>query len=191
MSAVPASPSSSSFASSVTVCAVLQSVVVKVSVPPVFTLRSESCVPVVLRATVTVTLADGLVASLTVYVAVEPSVTDTLDAEKVKPFASLSDSVAVTVPVTLPYPPPLAVWEMSAVPASPSSSSFASSVTVWAVLQLPVVKVREPPVLTLRSASCVPVVLRATVTVTLAAMSAVPSSPSSGFKGLVGASLTL
>ena len=168
MSAVPASPSSSSFASSVTVWAVLQLPVVKVREAPVLTLRSASCVPVVLRATVTVTLAVGLVASLTVYVAVEPSVTLTFDAEKVKPLVSLSSSVAVTVPVTLPYPPPLAVWEMAAVPSSPSSSSFASRVTVWAVSQLSVVNVSEPPVLTLRSESCVPVVLRATVTVTLA-----------------------
>ena len=57
---------------------------------------------------------------------------------------------------------------MSAVPSSPSSSSLASKVTVWSVSQLSVVNVSEPPVFTLRSASCVPVVLRATVTVTLA-----------------------
>ena len=65
MSAAPSSPSSSSFASSVTVWFVFQLSVVNVSVPPVFTLRSVSCVPVVLRATVTVTSADGFVASLT------------------------------------------------------------------------------------------------------------------------------
>ena len=99
---------------------------------------------------------------------VEPSVTETFDAENVKPLVSLSDSVAVTLPVMLPYPPPLAEWAMSAVPLSPSSSSLASRVTVWSVSQLSVVKVSEPPVLTLRSASWVPVVLRATVTVTLA-----------------------
>ena len=57
---------------------------------------------------------------------------------------------------------------MSAVPASPSASSLASSVTVWFVFQLSVVKVSEPPVLTLISESWVPVVLRAAVTVTLA-----------------------
>ena len=100
--------------------------------------------------------------------AVDPSVTDTFDAENVNPFASLSSSVAVTLPVTLPYPPPLAVWEMAAVPSSPSSSSFASSVTVWSVSQLSVVNVSEAPVFTLMSESWVPVVLRATVTVTSA-----------------------
>ena len=65
MPAVPASPSSSSFASKVTVWFVFQLSVVNVSVPPVLTLRSESCVPVVLRAAVTVTSAVGFVASLT------------------------------------------------------------------------------------------------------------------------------
>ena len=55
---------------------------------------------------------------------------------------------------------------MSAVPASPSSSSAAWSVTVWSVFQFDVVKVSEEPVLTLRFASWIPVVLRATVTVT-------------------------
>ena len=57
---------------------------------------------------------------------------------------------------------------MTAVPLRPSLSSAAWSVTVWAVLQLSVVKVRDEPVLTVMSESWVPVVLRATVTVTLA-----------------------
>ena len=60
------------------------------------------------------------------------------------------------------------MWLKSAVPLSPSSSSAAWSVTVWSVSQFDVVKVSEPPVLTDRLASCVPVVERATVTVTLA-----------------------
>ena len=65
MSAAPSSPSSSSLASRVTVWFVFQLSVVNVSVPPVFTLMSASCVPAVLRAAVTVTSAVGLVASLT------------------------------------------------------------------------------------------------------------------------------
>ena len=65
MSAAPLSPSSSSLASKVTVWFVFQLSVVNVSVPPVFTLRSESWVPVVLLAAVTVTSAVGLVVSLT------------------------------------------------------------------------------------------------------------------------------
>ena len=47
-----------------TVWSELQFEVVKVSEEPVLTLMSESWVPVVLRATVTVTLALGLVVSL-------------------------------------------------------------------------------------------------------------------------------
>ena len=58
------------------------------------------------------------------------------------------------------------MWAKSAVPLSPSSSAAAWSVTVWPVFQLEVVKVSEPPVFTLRFASCVPLVLRATLTVT-------------------------
>ena len=65
MTAVPLSASSSSAASNVTVWLVFQFVVVKVSEAPVFTLRSVSWVPLVLRATVTLTLAEGLVASFT------------------------------------------------------------------------------------------------------------------------------
>ena len=60
----------------------------------------------------------------------------------------------------------MALWTKSAVPASPSSSSAASSFTVWSVLQLVEVKVSEAPVFTLRLASWVPVVERATLTVT-------------------------
>ena len=52
-------------ASRVTVWSELQFEVVKVSEPPVLTLMSESWVPVVLRATVTVTSSLGLVVSLT------------------------------------------------------------------------------------------------------------------------------
>ena len=62
----------------------------------------------------------------------------------------------------------MAVWAKSAVPLSPSSSSSASSVTVWSVFQLDVVKVSEEPVFTLRSSSWVPLVLRATLTLTFA-----------------------
>ena len=60
------------------------------------------------------------------------------------------------------------MWLKSAVPLSPSLSSAAWSVTVWLVFQFEVVKVSEPPVFTLRFASWLPEVLRATVTVTLA-----------------------
>ena len=52
--------------------------------------------------------------------------------------------------------------------SSPSLSSAACSVTVWYWYQFEVVNVSELPVLTLRSLSCVPVVERATETVTLA-----------------------
>ena len=58
------------------------------------------------------------------------------------------------------------MWLKSAVPLSPSSSSAAWSVTVWSVSQFDDVKVSEPPVFTLRFASCVPVLERATLTVT-------------------------
>ena len=60
------------------------------------------------------------------------------------------------------------MWLKSAVPLSPSSSSAAWRVTVWSVFQFEVVKVSELPVLTLRFASWVPEVERATLTVTLA-----------------------
>ena len=53
-------------------------------------------------------------------------------------------------------------------PSAWSSSSRASSVTVWSVFQFEVVKVRGVLLFTLRSWSWVPVVLRATLTVTLA-----------------------
>ena len=58
------------------------------------------------------------------------------------------------------------MWAKSAVPLSPSSSWAASRVTVWSVFQFDVVKVSEEPVFTLRLASWVPVVERATLTVT-------------------------
>ena len=57
------------------------------------------------------------------------SVTLTLEGEKTKPWSS-SISVAVTVPVMLLYPPPLAVWLMVREPLSLSVSSRAASVTV-------------------------------------------------------------
>ena len=65
MTAVPLSPSWSWAASRVTVWSVSQLEVEKVRVPPVLTLMSESCSLPVLRATVTVTSSEGLVASLT------------------------------------------------------------------------------------------------------------------------------
>ena len=66
ITAVPSRPSLSSAAWRVTVCAVSQLSVVKVRLPPVLTLMSESSLLPVLRATVTVTLALGSVFSLTV-----------------------------------------------------------------------------------------------------------------------------
>ena len=99
----------------------------------------------------------------------EPSVTVTPEGDdRVKPLVSLSDSVAVSSALTEPYPPPDAECLMTAVPLSPSWSSAAWRVTVWSELQFEVVKVRDDPVLTLMSESWLPVVLRATVTVTLA-----------------------
>ena len=83
-------------------------------------------------------------------------------------LVSLSLSVAVSSAVTEPYPPPEAVCSMTAVPLSPSWSSAAWRVTVWSESQFEVVKVRDDPVLTLMSESWLPVVLRATVTVTSA-----------------------
>ena len=65
MVAVPFSPSLSCAASRVTVWSVLQFVVVKVSESPVLTLMSASWSLPLLRATLTVTSALGLVASLT------------------------------------------------------------------------------------------------------------------------------
>ena len=64
MTAVPLSPSSSWAAWRVTVWSEFQFEVVKVRDEPVLTERSESCSLPDLRATVTVTLALGLVASL-------------------------------------------------------------------------------------------------------------------------------
>ena len=58
------------------------------------------------------------------------------------------------------------MWTKTAVPLRPSLSSAAWRVTVCAVSQLSVVKVRDEPVLTLMSLSWVPLVFLATVTVT-------------------------
>ena len=56
---------------------------------------------------------------------------------------SSSFTVTGSVAVTEAYSPPAAVWVSVTASSAPSSSSAAVTVTVWAVFQLPVVKVRE------------------------------------------------
>ena len=58
-----------------------------------------------------------------------PSSTLRLETERMTPCSS-STSLAVTEPVTLLYPPPLAVWLMVREPTLLSASSRAASVTV-------------------------------------------------------------
>ena len=96
MVAVPSAVSESCFAVAVTVCAVLQLVVPKVS-DAGLTVRSAS--PPLLRATATVTLEVGAAFSFTVQVAEPPSGTVTLEGASTM-LRSLSASVATRSAVT-------------------------------------------------------------------------------------------
>ena len=95
----PLDLSESLAALTVTVCAVSQSAVVKVSVAG---LAVRSASPPDCFATLTVTGPVGKVSSTTVQVAVSPSVTDNDGGSTLTPAVSSSSSVAVTGSMLMP-----------------------------------------------------------------------------------------
>ena len=140
VNAASATASSSSSAVSVTVCSRSQfPSAVKVSVAG----RTSASAPPG-RTGVTVTGAEGRVASPTVQVAVAPSATSTACTDTVSPGASSSTIVTATRPVTVSprYSPPATVCEIPATGSvRPSSSDPPVTVTVFGVSQSSAVKV--------------------------------------------------
>ena len=96
----------------------------------------------------TVTSPDGWVASFTVNVAVEPSLTGTVVGFATRPATSSSSTLTVTVSDTDPKPPPEPVRSTTVESLSASSSCTPATVTVCAVAQSPVVNVKDDPEVT-------------------------------------------
>ena len=99
---MPSVSSASSAALTVTVCAVLQLPVVKVSDVGLAVRSASSSAPPRL-ATATVTFASGTAVSCTVYAAVAPSTTVRRVFERSTALKSSSTSVAVTLATAMPW----------------------------------------------------------------------------------------